>query len=242
MVTEEATVPSKKAYTGNKPPKAPAARTRKEDLEEKLGTCLREDKLVTKYGKRIGWIDNLGNVYYPYENSGPKVVKIGQVIPSTCGNKPPKAPAARTRKEDLEEVAATMDDGIDRNSVHRVDVDDSDNNNNNAYIIAEDDHDDEFSYEGSNNIPETYKDKQVDDFFDALNDNFTFDAGFDSGQKAIVPCLCPCSNKNKKWQEQVEKCGATPKSLMDHLQRNGRNNEFVLHRGVKTYLKELHRR
>ena len=139
------------------------------------------------------------------------------------------------------DVAATMDDGIDRNSVHRVDVDDSDNNNNNAYIIAEDDHDDEFSYEGSNNIPETYKDKQVDDFFDALNNNFTFDAGFDSGQKAIVPCLCPCSNKNKKWQEQVEKCGATPKSLMDHLQRNGRNNEFVLHRGIKTYLKELHR-
>ena len=36
------------------------------------------------------------------------------------------------------DVAATMDDGIDRNSVHRVDVDDSDNNNNNAYIIAED--------------------------------------------------------------------------------------------------------
>ena len=47
-VTEEGTVPSKKADTGKKPPKAPAARTRKEDLEEKLGTSLREDKLVTK--------------------------------------------------------------------------------------------------------------------------------------------------------------------------------------------------
>ena len=139
------------------------------------------------------------------------------------------------------DVAATMDDSIDRNRVHRVNVDDSDNNNNNAYIIAEDDHDDEFSYEGSDNIPETYKDKQLHDFFDALNDNFTFDAGFDSGQKAIVPCLCPFSNYNKKWQEQVEKCGETPHALMDHLQRNGRNNEFVLHRGVKTYLKELYR-
>ena len=80
VAMEEATVPSKKADTGSKSSKAPAARTRKEDLEAKLGTSLREDKLVTKYGKsRIIWIDNLGNVYFPYENKGPKVAKIGQI-------------------------------------------------------------------------------------------------------------------------------------------------------------------
>ena len=59
--------------------KAPAARTRKEDLEAKLGTSLRESELVTKRGNRTIWIDNLGNVYFPYENKGPKVAKIGQI-------------------------------------------------------------------------------------------------------------------------------------------------------------------
>ena len=82
VAMEEATVPSKKADTGSKSSKAPAARTRKEDLEAKLGTSLRESELVTKRGNRTIWIDNLGNVYFPYENKGPKVAKIGQVNPS----------------------------------------------------------------------------------------------------------------------------------------------------------------
>ena len=33
--------------------------------------------------------------------------------------------------------AATMDEGIDHNRVHRIHDDDSDNNSNNAHIISE---------------------------------------------------------------------------------------------------------